>query len=680
MTLSKAALPVLFALFIVMLATNVGTVSAEEVKSGVEGQPTDSAIPDSTIPENGPGAEVDYLNVSTQINDGYSITTVEEKLDNRNSASVTDKFEFLIPKKAFLSGFSIIIDGKEYRADVLKKAEAQQKFEEATSSGKTAGLLETRDSELFSYSLNFKPNQSIIVRLTYEQALTRTLGEYEYIQYLRSNRDVKNLSASVDIKSSTKVLSVETPDFNSEVTYPNVNNARIKYTANNLPTQDMRVIFKTENSALNGNILFYKDRDQGYFMHIFSPTAEEIGTSPLNKDIIFVIDKSGSMEGLKLEQVKTAFSEIIKDLSEGDRFNIVFFDTELDPLSKEILVANEANKSKAIKAVNNIAAGGNTDINTALTASLGMFYSGSDNVPIIVFLTDGQPTEGVTSKAVIRDNLLQANKANVSIFTIAFGEELDYDFDFLQALSLENKGTAVYFEPTSEAAAGISGFYKTISTPLVSNLKFSYDGNVSQTVLTGRDNLFVGSEVITLGKYDPNTASITAKVDGNTRSGKHTFEHTFPAQPSDTNNFVARLWAYNTIMNRLDRMKVEGETDELVSEVTNLSLEYGFVTPYTSFFVEVPQPEEPKEKQTQESQAQEPQTLDSQTQEPPTQQGQTQSQTGQSSPMQPSSGSSGEPPVATNTKGATGGTPGFEFWLAVPALFGALLILRRARD
>ncbi len=551
-----------------MLVTNVGIVSADEVEAGLEGQATDySDLEIIRYAVNGPIAEVDYLNISTQINDGYSITTVEEKLDNRNNASVTDKFEFLIPKEAFFSGFSIIIDGKEYKADVLKKAEAQQKFEEATSNGRTAGLLETRDSELFSYSLNFKPNQSIIVRLTYEQALTRTLGEYEYLQYLRSNHEVKDLSVSVDIKSSTNVLRVETPGFESDVTYPHANSAQVRYTANTLPKQDMRVIFKTDNTPLNGNMLFYEDNGQGYFMHIFSPTAEEIGTTPLNKDIIFVIDKSGSMEGLKIEQVKTAFSQIIGDLSEGDRFNVVFFDTEIKPHSNEILIANNVNKDKAVATVASVTAHGGTNINSALTTSLGMFYNGSENVPIIVFLTDGMPTEGVTSTAAIRDNVLQANKANASIFTIAFGEEDDYDFDFLQALSLENRGTVVYFEPTSEAAAGISGFYETISTPLVSNLKFSYDGKVSQTVLTGRDNLFVGSEVISLGKYDPNTASITARVDGNTRNGKHTFEHKFAAQPNDTNNFVARLWAYNTITNRLDRMKVEGGTNELISEV-----------------------------------------------------------------------------------------------------------------
>lgn len=610
-------------------------------------------------------AQVDYLNISTQINDGYAVTTVEEKLDNKNNFSITDSFEFLIPEKAFFSGLSIIIDGKEYKADILKKADAEQKFEEATESGRTAGLLETRDSELFSYSLNFKPNQSIIVRLTYEQALTRTLEEYEYLQYLRSNHDVNDLRVSVDISSSTNVLSVETPGFRSDVTYPTGKSARVRYTADSLPKDDMRVIFKTENTALNGNMLFYESDGQGYFMHIFSPTAEEIGTSPLNKDIIFVIDKSGSMEGLKIEQVKTAFSQIIEDLSEGDRFNIVFFDSTVRPHSDEILVVNDANKDKAVATAKSVTADGGTNINEALTTSLAMFYNASNNVPIVVFLTDGMPTEGVTSTPVIRENVLEANKVNAAIFSIAFGEENDYDFDFLQALSLENRGIAVYFEPTSEAATGISGFYDTISTPLVSDLQFSYEGQVSQTVLTGKDHLFVGSEVISLVRYDPNADSITARVYGNTRDGKHTFEREFIVQPNSSNDFIARLWAYNTIMNRLDRMKVEGETDALVSEVTNLSLEYGFVTPYTSFFVEVPQAEE-SEEETPEPMGE--------TAGMPTAPASVETTQPVNTPTTPTEPANEMPPEEPE-----GDTPGFGFLLAVSAIGGAFMVLRRMK-
>ncbi|WP_340820173.1 VIT domain-containing protein [Methanolobus sp. WCC4] len=536
----------------------------------------------------------DYMDIDIRIHDGYAITTVEEKLDNTGNTSVTDKFQFLIPEGAFMSAFSITIDGVEYQADILETEEAEQRFAEAVSSGRTAGLLETRDTELFSYSLNFEANQSIIVKLTYEQALSRTMDEYEYLQYLQSNHVVEDLSVTVDISSSTDVLSVETPGLETDISYPSTDTAKVEYTSEGMPGSDMTVVFETENTDMDGEMLFYEIDGTGYFMHIFSPTAEELGTSPLNKDIIFVVDKSGSMYGLKMEQVKEAFSSIIAELPEGDRFNIVFFDSDSMPYSAEILMANEDNKAQAVAEVLVTEAGGGTNINYVLIEALGMFYNESENVPIVVFLTDGEPTGGVTSTAVIRQNVLEANDVDAAIFSIAFGDEYSYDFNFLQALSLENKGIAVYFEENSEASAGISDFYETISTPLVTDLMFTYDGG-RNVILTGKDHLFVGSEAIILGNYEMGTSTVTARADGNTRDGVYDSENVFSVLTSDSNDFIPRLWAYNTIRDKLDMMKVEGETEELVSEVTALSLEYGFVTPYTSFFVEIPQPEEPEE-------------------------------------------------------------------------------------
>ena len=455
--------------------------------------------------------ESDYMNIDVKIHDGYAITTVEEKLDNLNNESVTDKFQFLIPEGAFMSAFSITIDGEEYQADILENEEAQQKFSEAVSSGRTAGLLETRDSELFSYSLNFETNQSVIVKLTYEQALSRTMDEYEYLQYLRSNHVVEDLSVTVDISSSTDVLSVDTPEFDADITYPAADSAKVEYSSKGMPDSDMTVVFKTENTGADGKMLFYEVNGTGYFMHIFSPTADELGTSPLNKDIIFVIDKSGSMDGLKIEQVKVAFSSIIDELPEADYFNVMFFDSNIDSYSDLILPATEENKNASINLVLSKRAIGGTNINEALVAAVKMFGNESNNVPIVVFLTDGEPTEGITSTALIRRNVLKANEFDAAIFTIAFGREGSYDFNFLQALSFENKGIAVYFEENSEAAEGISNFYDTISTPLVTDLMFVYDEG-SNLVVTGKEHLFVGSDKIILGKYEESTVTINAEA------------------------------------------------------------------------------------------------------------------------------------------------------------------------
>lgn len=335
---------------------------------------------------------------------------MEEKLDNRNNFPVTDRFEFYIPETALLSDFSITIDGKEYRADILKKAEAQQEYEKTVSSDKTPFLPEMEGYKILSCPLNFEANQSIIVRLTYEQALTRNQDKYEYLQYPRSNHyATNNLSVSVDISSSADILNVETPAFETDVWYPDTKSAQVRYVSHDFPGEEMKIIFRTENTPLTGNMLFYKDGDLGYFMHTFSPTAGELET-----------------------------------------------DT---------------------------------------------------------------------------------------------------------------------------------------STPLLSDVMSSYNVPVSQTVCSGEKDLVAGSEMVTSGMYDPGIKTITSRITGNTTDGKRVFEHEFAVQPKENNDFVAKLWAYNTIINRIDRTKMEGETDELVPEVVNLSLEYGFVTPYTSLFVEKPDAE-----------------------------------------------------------------------------------------
>ena len=532
----------------------------------------------------------EYLKLSTDVNNGYAITTVEEKLNNPADTAVEDQFSFLIPEEAFISGFSLIIDGKEYRADVLPKEEASERFESAASEGRTAGLLETKDENLFAYALSFEPGQSIIVKLTYEQALKKTLGEYELVQFLESNRQVADFSVIINVNAANQLIRLEAPAFPAaEVEYLSSNSGQVRYKADSLPASELRVVFETANPPLNGNMLFYENESQGYMMHIFSPSEEDLGTSAMSKEIIFVLDKSGSMQGYKLEQVKDAFGNIIEDLPSGDYFNIIFFDSTIQSYSGTLMEANPEQKAGALNFVNSLEANGGTNINEALLTALGMFNPESGRVPIIVFLTDGEPTEGVVSPQAIRQNIKDANTVHVAIFSIAFGIEDENNYSFLRAMSLENDGTAERFSPEDNASEEIGGFYKTISTPLVTDMDFSYSGGVTELVNTGEKNLFAGSDTIVLGKYSPETGKIKADVSASTRTGARIFSKEFAVSPKAENAFIPRLWAYTTIESLLDRIEVEGETESLVSAVTDLALEFEFVTPYTSLFVEVPE-------------------------------------------------------------------------------------------
>lgn len=545
---------------------------------------------------------VDYMDIDVDINNGYVITTVEEKLTNQMDDAVFDDFSIFLPEEAFISGFSIIIDGKEYKSSVLPKEEASEKFEEATSEGKTAGLLETEDRNRFAYALSFEPHQSIVVRLTYEQALKKALGEYEYTQFLRSDHDVNNLSVNISISSVNKILSLDTPGFTgANVEYLSITDGQVTYNADSLPDSDLTVVFTTNNPPLTGDILFYEIDDQGYMMHVFSPTEEDLGTTALSKDIIFVIDKSGSMRGVKIDQVKRVFTNIIYGLPSNDRFNVIFFDGYVHTYSNQLMQVNSSTKKKSIEFVNELDADGSTNINDALVTALRMFENESENVPIIVFLTDGEPTAGVTSPYMIRENIKETNTAEVSIFTIAFGIDQESYYDFLKGMSLENYGKAERFYLADDSEEGIGDFYQTISTPLITDMKFtysgqvlekngksSYNGQVSEIVNTGKNNLFAGSDAIVLGKYRPGTHTVTSMVEATTRTGKQDFTGQVTVISKEENAFIPRLWAYTTINDLMNRIEVEGETEELVSSVTDLSLEFGFVTPYTSLFVEIP--------------------------------------------------------------------------------------------
>ncbi|MBU4138326.1 MAG: VIT and VWA domain-containing protein, partial [Euryarchaeota archaeon] len=258
---------------------------------------------------------VDYLHISADVNNGYSVTTVEEKLTNVLDIPAEDEFRFMIPEEAFISGFTIIIDGKEYVADVLSKKEAQQKFDEAASQGRSAGLLESKNKNMFSYSLSFGAKQSIIVRLKYEQAVKKSLGIYEYALFLRDTdtvHTINSLSVNLTISSLNNINTLETPGFTgANVKYLSGTTGRVTYSANTMPGQDLTVVYTTDNPPLNGNMLFYNRGGQGYMMHVFSPNETQLGTTALSKDIIFVVDKSGSMSGEKIAQVKNVFTKII---------------------------------------------------------------------------------------------------------------------------------------------------------------------------------------------------------------------------------------------------------------------------------------------------------------------------------------------------------------------------------
>ena len=340
-----------------------------------------------------------------------------------------------------------------------------------------------------------------------------------------------------------------------------------------------------------------------YFVQYFSPS----GLNPLPKSVVFVIDISGSMSGTKIVQTRQAMHAILSQLRPGDLFNIVLFNNAVSQWKTDAVQVTNGNIQDAKAFVDDrVRAGGSTNINDALLTALKLLKNTANQqssaiagkVPMVLFLTDGQPTAGETSPSLIRTNILRANVIEASIFSLGFGFNLD--FDFLRALSAENGGTARRIYPGKDASGQLEGFFDEISTPLLLEIKFEYPTEVVDAAYTTASSFgryFKGSELVVSGKLKEVASSrlMEVNVRGDLGSSLVTYSLsrtllnlTVPADEVIIEDFTERLWAYMKIKQLLIQLLVSkdpGEQAQLKGEALRMSLKYNFVTPLTSLVV-----------------------------------------------------------------------------------------------
>jgi len=341
-----------------------------------------------------------------------------------------------------------------------------------------------------------------------------------------------------------------------------------------------------------------------YFVQYFSPS----GLNPIAKNVVFVIDISGSMSGQKIVQTRQAMFAILSQLRAGDSFNIVLFngDTEqwrssASPATSENIKEGKAFVDERVKA------GGGTNINSALLLALKLLTNTANqpnsptagNFPVVLFLTDGDPTAGVTNTKTIRTNVYNENKIKASIFALGFGFHMN--FDFLTALSVENGGNSRRIYPDKDAKSQLEGFFDEISTPLLLRVRFDYPKDIvddARVTASEFSQYYEGSELVVSGKIKEGVSSrlmavnvrgISSNNPDVTYTVSRTLQNlTIPSNKVLIEDFTERLWAYMKIKQLLVELLVTDDPKEqarLRSEALQMSLQYNFVTPLTSFVV-----------------------------------------------------------------------------------------------
>ena len=349
------------------------------------------------------------------------------------------------------------------------------------------------------------------------------------------------------------------------------------------PDKDFLLYYSLSKDDIGLSFMNWEGPEGGYFMLLASPRFAAPGERIVAKNVVLVLDSSGSMSGAKIAQAKAAARFILNHLDKRDAFTLIDFDDGVTPFSEGLVPASGDAVARALKFVDGIEDSGGTNINDALLAALSRMRDG-ERPGYVLFLTDGLPTVGTTETADILRNIQKGNERRSRIFVFGVGD--DVNTELLDRLSSDHRGASVYIGETEDLEVALSGFYEKISSPLLSDLTVEFKGlDTSQVYPRVLPDLFKGSQLVLVGRYrgdGPVSVVMTGKAG---REGKRFVLESRPLTGSDRFSFLPRLWATRRIGYLLEEIRLQGRTKELEDEIRRLGLKYGIVTPYTSFLV-----------------------------------------------------------------------------------------------
>ena len=535
--------------------------------------------------------------VTVKIKDQLAVTHVDQTFINTGNTTVEGTYMFPLPQGAVVQNFTLWVGGKPVDARVLSADEARRTYEEIVRSMRDPALLEYADRGAVQASIYpFGPGEERRVELEYTQALTAEAGLVKYSYPLNTEKfsadPLEKVAVTVEIETSAPIRAVYSPSQEVDVTHNGPTSAIAGYEASGVkPDTDFDLFYSYgDDEAMH--LLTYRDRTDpadpdGFFLLLAAPKpgAELEQTA---KDILLVIDRSGSMEGEKIRQAKSAARYVLSHLSPDDRFHITTFSSGVDEYSGSLSPASAA--EDAMQWVDRISAGGSTDINRALQSAVSAAQK--DRPSYLLFLTDGLPTVGVRDSSRILAGFSESAGSNIRMFP--FGVGFDVDTLLLDSLSQQHHGASTYIKPDEDLDRVLSDFYERISTPVLTDLRLEIAGISTYDVYPQPlPDLFEGSQLVVTGRYRNGGKAeirLTGKAGDQPRTyryGDQSFADDNPASRGPETS-LPRLWAARKIGVLLNSIRLEGVEKETVDQIVRLSIRYGIVTPYTSYLVTEP--------------------------------------------------------------------------------------------
>jgi Ca-activated chloride channel family protein len=539
--------------------------------------------------------EVKAVSLDARVRDQVAEVRVAQTFHNPGSTQLEAEYLFPIPEDAAIQDLVLLADGKELPGKLLSKEEARSIYEGIVRSKKDPALLEYMGRGLYRTSVfPIPPGADRQVTLRYTQLLKREGNavelSYPFGAQKFTAKPIERLEFRARIENASEIKGLYSPSHDVEVKRQGDHEAEVTFVQRDvIPRNDFRLLMTLEDGDVGASVVSYRPSagEDGYFLLLASPKVERPKDRKAPpKTVLFVLDRSGSMSGKKIEQAKASLAFVLQNLREDDLFNIIVYDDRVETFKPELQRYNSDSRKEALRYVENLRPGGSTNIDEALQEAMAQLKD-RERPSYVLFLTDGLPTVGETNEQKIAAHAKAANDHGARLFSFGVGH--DVNARLLDRLSGGNGGASEYVAPDEDIEAKVARFFAKLTSPVLAGLRIDVDdSDVNRTYPRALPDLFEGGQLVWVGRYRESgraTVTLKGRVGDETRTITAKVDLADPGE-GRRHAYLPRLWATRRIGDLIDQIDLHGPNRELTDELVALSKEHGILTPYTSFLAD----------------------------------------------------------------------------------------------
>lgn len=548
-----------------------------------------------------------HTDVKAEISGFISRVVVTQHFENPFKERIEAVYTFPLPQNAAVDDMTMIVGERTVRGKILPREEAQKVYETAKSEGQVASLLDQERPNIFTQSVaNILPGEQVKITISYVETLSYVNGAYEFVfpmvvgpRYIpraatqvpdasritpqppppgvRSGHDI---SLEVALDAGLIIDNIDSKTHPTDIQRPDAHSARLRLKdEETIPNKDFILRYDVAGQAIQDALLTHRSDKGGFFTLILQPPERVTAQDVTPKEIVFVLDTSGSMSGFPIEKAKEAMKLALDGLYPSDTFNLITFAGDTRILFPAPVPATPANLAKAQDFLSASSGYGGTEMMTAIRAALDPSDDAS-HVRIVCFMTDGYVGNDMEIISEVQKH------PNARVFSFGIGSAVNRFL--LDKMAEAGRGEVEYVGLKDDGSAAARRFHERVRSPLLTDIAIEWNGLPVADVYPQRiPDLFSAKPLVIKGRY---TAAGRGSIRLKGKMAGVDFVRDIPVdfpETMATHDVLAPLWARARIDDLMSQdfngAQAGTMKPELMKTITQLGIEYRLMTQFTSF-------------------------------------------------------------------------------------------------